>query len=64
MMPSALQLFAEGCLPRQGAERVEVVIGGRKLGPMVLAKVACGGENLRHDIAVLVFEPAPGGATS
>ena len=28
MMPSALQLFADGTLPRAGAEPVEVVIGG------------------------------------
>ena len=64
MMPSALQLFADGTVPRLGGESVEVVIGGRKLGPMVLARVACGGENFQHDIAVLVFEPAPGGASS
>ena len=58
MMPSALKLFAEGRLPRIGGEPVEVIIGGRKLGPMVLTEVHCGGENYRHDIAVLVFRPA------
>lgn len=57
MMPSALQLFAEGRLPPVGGE-VEVVIGGRALGPMVLASIGCGGENYRNDIAILVFTPA------
>jgi hypothetical protein len=37
---------------------VEIAIGGRKLGPMVLTEARCGGENYRHDIAVLVFRPA------
>lgn len=57
MMPSALQLFAEGRLSRVGGEPVEVVVGGRNLGPMVLTEVRCGGENYRDDIAVLVFRP-------
>lgn len=57
-MPSALQLFAEGCLPRVGGDPVDVAIGGRKLGPMVLAQVLCGGENHGNDIAVLAFRPA------
>jgi hypothetical protein len=30
----------------------------RALGPMVVAEVRCGGENCRHDIAVVVFRPA------
>lgn len=60
MMPSALKLFAEGLLPRVGGEPVEVAIGGRKLGPMVLTEVHCGGESYRHDIAVLVFRRAGG----
>ena len=63
MMPSALQLFAEGRLPRIGGDPVEVDIGGRKLGPMVLTEVRCGGENYRHDIAVLVFRTAGAEAT-
>lgn len=58
MMPSALKLFAEGRLTRVGGDPVEVTIGGRKLGPMVLTEVRCGGENYRHDIAVLVFRSA------
>jgi hypothetical protein len=55
MMPSALQLFAEGRLPRVNGDAVEVAIGGRKLGPMVLTEVRCGGENYLYDVAVLVF---------
>jgi hypothetical protein len=62
MMPSALQLFAEGHLPRVGGAPVEVAIGGRKLGPMVLTQVSCGGESYRHDIAVLVFRRADAAA--
>lgn len=58
MMPSALQLFAEGRLPPVGGGQVELVIGGRTLGAMVLAGVQCGGENLRNDVAILVFKPA------
>lgn len=58
MMPSALKLFAEGRLPHVGSSPVEVAIGGRKLGSMVLTEVRCGGEDYRHDIAVLVFRPA------
>ena len=64
MMPSALQLFAEGRLPRVGGDPVEVAIGSRRLGPMLLTEVRCGGENYRHDIAVLVFRTASGEASS
>jgi hypothetical protein len=59
-MPSALQLFAEGCLPRVRGDAVEITIGGRKLGLMVLSQLFCGGENHSNDIAVLVFQPANG----
>jgi len=58
MMPSALQLFAEGLLPPVGSGEVELVVGGRALGPMVLASIGCGGENYRNDMAILVFRPA------
>ena len=58
MMPSALQLFAEGGLPPVNGGQVEIAIGGRMLGPMVLASIKCGGEHLRHDVAILVFKPA------
>jgi hypothetical protein len=56
MMPSALQLFAEGKLPRVNAGSVDVVVGGRALGPMVLAEVRCVG--ISADVATLVFKPA------
>jgi hypothetical protein len=64
MMPSALKLFAEGRLPRIGGEPVEVIVGGRKLGRMVLTEVRCGGENYRYDVAVLVFRPAAAEAST
>ena len=64
MMPSALQLFADGRLPRVGGAPVEVVVGGRKLGPMVLSELHCGGENYHHDVAILVFKHASTGATT
>lgn len=38
-----------------GGAPIEVVIGGRKLGMMVLAQVNCGGENNQRDVAILVF---------
>lgn len=64
MMPSALKLFAEDRLPRVDGDAVDVAIGGRKLGPMVLTEVRCGGENYRHDIAVLIFRrPGAEGGT-
>lgn len=58
IMPSALQLFGEGRLPPVNGGHVHVAIGGRPLGPMVLVDVRCGGEDLRHDVAILVFKPA------
>jgi hypothetical protein len=64
MMPAALQLFADGCLPRVGGVPVEVVVGGRKLGPMVLSELRCGGDNCHHDIAILVFRHASTVATT
>lgn len=62
MMPAALQLLADGRLPRIGQGPVEVAIGGRSLGPMVLTEVQCSGES--HDVAILVFRPAPGALAS
>lgn len=55
MMPSVVQLFAEGRLPRVGGGHVDVTIGGRALGPMTLTKVACGNANHMHDVAELTF---------
>jgi hypothetical protein len=60
MMPAALQLFAEGRLHPVCGPAVEVSIGGRALGLMVLVEVRSAGE--RHDVAVLVFKPALAGA--
>ena len=62
MMPAALQLFAEGRLQPVGGPAVDVNVGGRALGPMVLVEVRSAGE--RHDVATLVFKPkaGPGGA--
>jgi hypothetical protein len=57
MMPAALQLFAAGHLPAVGGPPVTVAIGGRDLGPLVLAAVKCGGEGGRYDVAVLEFRP-------
>jgi hypothetical protein len=55
MMPAVVQLFAQGRLTRVGGAPVDVAVGGRAQGPMVLAQVGCAGE--RHDVAVLVFKP-------
>jgi hypothetical protein len=61
-MPTALQLFAEGRLPHVGGDPVDVVIGGRCIGPMVLSEVRCAGDHGRHDTAVLLFRPSTGEA--
>jgi hypothetical protein len=61
-MPTALQLLAEGRLPRIGGEPVEIVVGGRRMGSMVLSEVRCGGEYGRHDMAVLLFRPSDAGS--
>lgn len=59
MMPSVLQLFAEGRLTRLGGDPVDVVIGTRNLGTMVLTAIRYGGEDAWHDIAELVFSRRP-----
>jgi hypothetical protein len=64
MMPSALQLFAEGRLPRVGGVPVEIVVAGRKLGPMMLAEVRCSDENYRYNVAILIFKRASTDATT
>lgn len=61
MMPAALQLLADGRLPRIGAGAVEIAIGGRELGPMVLTAISCAGAS--HDTAILAFVPAKRRAT-
>lgn len=58
-MPTALQLLADGRLPRIDGEPVDLVVRGRRLPAMVLSEVRCGGEYGRNDIAVLVFKPSP-----
>lgn len=57
-MPTAIQLFAEGRLPPVGGEPVEVAVGGKRLGSMVLAEVRCASSDGAYDLAVLVFRPA------
>jgi len=58
-MPAALQLFAEGVLPRlRSNDAVEVMVHGRQLGPMVLAEMHCSSSSPHYnDLAVLVFKP-------
>ena len=62
-MPAVVQLFAEGRLAPIGGPPVDVMVGGRKLGPMVLAEVHCAGDFGRDDVAVLVFRPANASAS-
>jgi hypothetical protein len=62
-MPSVVQLFAERRFAPIGGPPVDVVIGGRKLGPMGLAEVHCGGGFGHNDVAVLMFRPASASAS-
>ena len=55
MMPTALQLFADGRLSRVGGAPIAVTIGGRALEPMNLVEVRCAGES--NELARLVFKP-------
>ena len=57
-MPTVVQLLADGRLPPIDGPPVDVVIGVRSLGPMVLTEVRCGGQLGRHDVAVLHFRPS------
>jgi hypothetical protein len=54
-LPTAVQLFAEGRLPPIGGVPVDVVVGGKKLGSMVLSEVSCTGYGGYNDVAVLKF---------
>lgn len=47
-MPTALQLFAEGRLPPVGGAPVDVMVGGKPLGAMVLSGVRCIRQNGRE----------------
>lgn len=40
-----------------GGPPTEVVVSGRRLGPMVLKEVGCLAEGGHNDVAVLVFHP-------
>lgn len=62
MMPSAPQLFAEGRLPSIGGAPVEVDIGGRKLGPMVLTEVRSAARTIDTTSPCSSSEPRPGPA--
>lgn len=57
-MPTIVALFAEGVLKPVGGAPVEVMIGAKKLGPMILAELRCASGGGYHDVAVLVFRPA------
>jgi hypothetical protein len=57
-MPTIVELFAEGALTPVGGAPVDVMVAGKKLGPMVLAEVRCTGGGGHHDIVVLVFRRA------
>ncbi len=55
MMPTIVELFAEGVLKPIGAAPVDIAVGGKQLGPMVLSELRCEGERGRDDGVVLVF---------
>ena len=57
-MPTIVELFAEGALTPVGGAPADVMVAGKKLGPMVLAEVRCTGGGGHHDIVVLVFRGA------
>jgi len=44
-----------------GGTSVEVIVGGKPLGPMVLLGVRCISNGGHHDVAELVFRPATAG---
>ncbi len=56
MMPTAVQLFADGVLKPVGGAPVDVVIGLERLGPMVLREVRCDDDRGHNDAATLVFK--------
>jgi hypothetical protein len=62
-MPAVVQLLAEGRLAPIGGPPVDVAVGSRKLGPMVLAEVHCAGNFGCDDVAVLVLRPANASAS-
>jgi hypothetical protein len=54
-MPTVVVLFAEGVLKPIDGAPVEVIVGGKRLGPLVLRDLRCAGDAGHNDIAVLVF---------
>ncbi len=58
-MPTVVALFAEGLLSPVGGPPTEVIVGRKRLGPMVLKEVACLAEGGHNDVALLVFHPVP-----
>ena len=57
-MPAVVALFAQGRLSAVGGAPVEVMVGGKNLGPMVLVEVSCAENGGHHDVAMLVFRSA------
>jgi hypothetical protein len=57
-MPTVVVLFAEGVLKPVGGAPVDVMIGGKRVGPVVLREIRCSGYGGHNDVAVLVFGPS------
>jgi hypothetical protein len=57
-MPTVVALFADGALKPVGGAPVDVRVGSKVLGPMVLREVGCSGRDGHNDVAVLVFRPS------
>ena len=62
-LPTVVELFAEGLLMPVGGTPVDVLVGGKQLGAMVLSEVRCTGYG-HHDVAVLVFRRASAAVTA
>lgn len=63
-LPTVVGLFAEGLLMPIGGTPVDVMVGGKRLGAMVLSEVRCTGHGGHHDVAVLVFRRASAAITT
>ena len=59
-MPTVVALFAEGRLSAVGGAAVDITVGSKQLGPMMLTQVFCTGSGGHHDVAVLVFSSGAG----
>jgi hypothetical protein len=62
-LPTVVELFAEGLLMPIGGTPVDVMVGEKQLGAMVLAEVRCTGYGGHSDVAVLVFRRASAAVT-